>query len=132
MLRSGAHINAVGAIVPDRAEIAQDVLSRCTCFTVDSVPQAQKLSRELIAYFGSLDNPGWQRLRPLSQIVAARRGRAADDDVTLFKTLGMGISDLSLGIELYRKALELGIGRELEPPRKVLPRLRISEPPQTS
>jgi hypothetical protein len=44
----------------------------------------------------------------------------------------MGISDLSLGIELYRKALELGIGRELEPPRKVLPRLRISEPPQTS
>jgi alanine dehydrogenase len=132
MLRSGAHINAVGAIVPDRAEIAQDVLSRCTCFTVDSVPQAQKLSRELIAYFGSLDNPGWQRLRPLSQIVAARRGRAADDDVTLFKTLGMGISDLSLGIELYRKALELGIGRELEPPRKVLPRLRISQPPQTS
>jgi ornithine cyclodeaminase len=132
MLMRGVHINAVGAITPERAEISQDVLARCTCLAADSVPQAQKLSRELMEFFGGTEKPGWQRVRPLSEIVASRRSRAADDDVTLFKALGMGISDLSLGIELYRKAAEIGLGRKLEPPRKVSPRLRVSEPTRAS
>jgi ornithine cyclodeaminase/alanine dehydrogenase-like protein (mu-crystallin family) len=132
MLARGAHVNAVGAIVPERAEIGQDALSRCTCIVADSVPQAQKLSRELMEYFGLPDSPGWQRVRPLCEIVASRRSRASSDDVTLFKALGMGISDLSLGMEIYRKAVERGLGRRLETPGKVPPRLRVSQPTQAS
>jgi len=132
MLTRGVHINAVGAITPERAEISQDVLARCTSIAADSVPQTQKLSRELMEFFGGPERPGWQRVRPLSEIVASRRSRAADDDVTLFKALGMGISDLALGIELYRKAVELGLGRKLESPRKIPPRLRVSEPTRAS
>jgi alanine dehydrogenase len=132
MLTRGVHINAVGAITPERAEISEDVFTRCTCIAADSVPQAQKLSRELMEYFGGPEKPGWQRVRPLSEIVASRRSRVADDDVTLFKALGMGISDLALGIELYRKAAELGLGKKLESPRKVSPRLRVSEPTRAS
>ncbi len=132
MLTRGVHINAVGAITPERAEISQDVLARSTCIAADSVTQAQRLSRECMEYFGGPDKAGWQRVRPLSEIVASRRSRAADDDVTLFKALGMGVSDLALGIELYRKAVELGLGRKLEPPRKVPPRLRVSESARAS
>ena len=131
MVARGAHINAIGAIIPERAEIAQDVLERCTCLTADSVPQAQKLSREMIEYLGSPGQPGWQRVLPLSQIVASKRTRASDDDVTMFKSLGMGISDLALGIDLYQKAVELGLGRKLETPEKISPRLRASQPVQT-
>ena len=56
MVPRGAHINSVGAIVPSRAEIAQDVLARATTIATDSVPQAQKLSREMIEFFGK--DPG--------------------------------------------------------------------------
>src|SRR2546426_7244348 len=52
MIARGAHINAIGAIVPSRAEIARDVLERCGQIVVDNVPQAQKLSRELMDFFG--------------------------------------------------------------------------------
>ncbi len=126
MVERGAHINAVGAIVPSRAEIAANVLARSTCITVDSVPQAQKLSRELIDFFGP-NSSSWQRVSSLSSVVASKRLRNPNDDLTLFKSLGMGISDLAVGIEVYRKVVEAGKGREFSQPQKVMPRLRSDQ-----
>jgi alanine dehydrogenase len=123
MVRTGAHINSVGAIVPSRAEIAQDVLARSARIVTDSVSQAQKLSRELIDYFGK-DPSGWNTVQPLSRTVADRASRNPAEDLTLFKALGVGISDLSLGIELYHKAIDSGLGYKFAPPHRVTPRLR--------
>jgi ornithine cyclodeaminase/alanine dehydrogenase-like protein (mu-crystallin family) len=122
MLTRGAHINTVGAIVPSRAELAGDVLARASLIVADSVPQARKLSRELMDFFRD-DAEGWARVRPLSSVVEARAPRAASDDLTVFKALGMGISDLALGIELYRRAVTSHLGRAFEHPQKVQPRL---------
>lgn len=122
MLQSGAHINSVGAIVPTRAEISQDVLSRSTRIVTDSVPQAQKLSREMIEFFGK-DSSRWSAVQPLATVVANRSSRVASDDLTLFKALGVGISDLSLGVELYRKAIASGLGHPFPAPQRVSPRL---------
>lgn len=123
MIARGAHINAIGAIVPSRAEVARDVLDRCSEIVVDSVPAAQKLSRELIDFFGLADPERWKHVRSLADLVAARQSRKKSDDLTLFKSLGMGISDLALGIELYRKAGAGGFGREFAHPEKTAPRL---------
>ena len=123
MLDRGTHINAVGAIVPSRAEIAQDVLARSTAIVADSIPQAQKLSREMMEQFGP-DAANWTSVMSLATLVASGRTRNAGDDLTVFKSLGMGISDLALGIELYRKACERGLGRSFPHPKKVAPRLR--------
>ncbi len=122
MVRTGAHINSVGAIVPSRAEVAQDVLARCSRTITDSVSQAQKLSRELIEYFGK-DSSGWNTVQPLAKVVAERASRSSKEDITLFKALGVGISDLSLGIELYRNAVEAGLGYRFAQPERVTPRL---------
>ena len=124
MIAKGAHINAIGAIVPSRAEIAPDVLERCDRIVVDSVPQAQKLSRELMDFLGPADQEGWKQVRSLADLVSAGESRGASDDLTLFKSLGMGISDLALGIELYRKARAEGLGREFAHPEKAALRLR--------
>ncbi|PWT83773.1 MAG: ornithine cyclodeaminase, partial [Acidobacteria bacterium] len=70
MVATGAHINAIGAILPSRAEVASDLLSRCTQIVVDSVPQAQNLARELINLFGEADQEGWKQVRSLSNLVA--------------------------------------------------------------
>lgn len=122
MVQTGAHINSIGAIVPSRAEVSQDLLERATEIVTDSVPQAQKVSREMIEFFGK-DSARWSTVRPLATIVSKQFARAASDDVTLFKALGVGISDLSLGIELYRKALEAAIGHRFPVPRRISPRL---------
>jgi alanine dehydrogenase len=127
MIERGAHINSVGAIVPSRAEVAADVMARSTQIVTDSVPQAQKLSRELIEFFGR-DAEKWSTVRSLASLAASRRPRASGDDLTLFKSLGMGISDLSLGIELYKKAIDSGLGHKFPHPQKVTPRLRSTPP----
>jgi alanine dehydrogenase len=128
MIVRGAHLNAIGAIVPTRAEVAPDVLERCSQIVVDSLPQAQKLSRELIDFLGPADQEGWKRVKSLAELVAAGEPRHPSDDVTLFKSLGTGISDVSLGIEVYRKACALGLGREFAQPKRATPRLRSAQP----
>ena len=125
MVARGAHVNTIGAIVPSRAELSTDVLARAGRIVADSVPQARKLSREFIEFFGS-DEARWQRVESLASVVAGRLRRAPADDLTIFKSLGMGISDLALGIELYRTAAANNLGYGIEHPRKVPPRLRAA------
>src|SRR5258708_9900869 len=121
----GAHINAVGAITPERAEFAPDLLGRCAIIAADSVPQVKSLSREVLDYCGT-DAAAWSRIGPLSAIVAAGAGRPAGPDLTLFKAMGMGISDLALGIEIYRAAVAGALGKALPAPAKATPRLKAN------
>ena len=100
------------------------VLERSSRIVVDSLAQAQKLSRELMEFFGAPGEEGWKRVESLSAVTARGTRRASSDDITLFKSLGMGISDLALGMELYRRAIEQGLGREFPHPEKVAPKLR--------
>ncbi len=125
MVAPGAHVNAVGAIVPSGAEVASDLLARCRDIVADSPPAARRLSRELMAFFGE-DEAAWTRVRSLAQLVAGagRREPPGDgQDVSLFKSLGMGVSDLSLGIEIYRRAVTAGKGRRIDRPKRAAPRL---------
>jgi alanine dehydrogenase len=126
MVERGAHINSVGAIVPSRAEVTSAVLSRSSRIVTDSVPQARKLSRELIDFLGS-DDARWKTVHPLSTIVSERFPRSEADDLTLFKSLGVGISDLSLGIQLYRDAVSSQRGYKFSHPQRVGPRLRTNQ-----
>src|SRR5438132_6299238 len=82
MIAKGAHINAIGAIVPSRAEIARDVLERCGRIVVDSVPQAQKLSRELMDFIGAADQEGWKRVSSLADLVASGETSSSSNDLT--------------------------------------------------
>jgi len=103
MISRGTHINAIGAITPDRIEFAPNVLARCDAVVVDSCASVQKLSKEFNAYYG----PGkrsWQDVRPLCEVVAQRCSRARAADLSLFKAMGVGIADLALGIEVYERA----------------------------
>lgn len=120
MLERGTHLNAVGAIAPDREEFAQDVFDRATRVAVDNLAGVQQLSREFMTRYASR---GWDEVTPLFGLIASGRKRSDADDVSLFKAMGMGISDLALGAELVRKARERGLGRTLPQPKKVKPRL---------
>ncbi|HEY6239577.1 MAG TPA: ornithine cyclodeaminase family protein [Burkholderiales bacterium] len=120
MLEKGAHLNAVGAIALDREEFAQDVFARATVIAVDNLLSVQQLSREFMTQYSS---SGWEKAMPLSKLIASGRRRSAADDVSLFKAMGMGISDLALGVELVRRARERGMGRVIPQPKKQKPRL---------
>ena len=122
MVARGAHVNAVGAITPERAEFEPGVLARCAVTAVDNLAQVQGLSAEFRAYFNGAGRD-WSGVTPLSALLARGQARPKDADLTLFKAMGMGISDLAVGLRCYRAAVERGIGRAIPHPERATLRL---------
>jgi ornithine cyclodeaminase len=120
MLAPGAHLNAVGAITPEREEFTQDVFDRVGAIAVDNVGSVQALSAEFRRRF----TQDWSAVRPLSALIAGNLRRPAEADLTLFKAMGMGLSDLALGIEILARVRQSGGGRAIPHPQRVAPRLR--------
>jgi alanine dehydrogenase len=120
MLASGTHLNAVGAITPEREEFAQDVFDRVDSIAVDMVESVKSLSAEFRKRFGEGD---WASVRPLSELVAAKATRPESADLTLFKAMGMGLSDLALGVEILERVRAAGGGHAFPHPKPAQPRL---------
>jgi alanine dehydrogenase len=104
MLRPGMHVNAVGAIVPTRRELDETAVGRCDVVVADSPDQARADSGELraAAEQGLL---AWEDVRGLESFVEAQAALVREPrEVTLFKALGIGLSDVALGAEVLRRA----------------------------
>ena len=77
----------------------------------DQPGAVRKASREFIDYFDQGAGKGeWERVHPLSAVIAGDKRPAAGADLTLFKSMGMGISDLSVAMLAYKRAREAGRG----------------------
>ena len=122
MPKRGAHVSAVGAITPERAELEPALLERCAAVVVDNLDQARRLSSELRAHFGD-DDAAWASVRTLGEAVLAGGGRPDGADVTLFKALGTGTADLAVALAVHRAAVAAGVGRPIPAPVRAQPRL---------
>jgi alanine dehydrogenase len=80
---SGAHVNAIGAITPERAELHADLLDRAVV-VADSVTSAERLATEVRG----------RSMVALSSLIGAPRPAA---DLTVFKAMGIGLADVALG-----------------------------------
>ena len=123
MAARGSHINAMGAIVPARAEFAQEIFPRCGVIAVDTVVGVRELSSEFRRRFGE-DEAAWRAVRPIASLVAEGAARPAGCDLTLFKAMGMGLSDLALGCEILARVEQRGGAHRLPDRVRVPPRLR--------
>ncbi|MCY1167094.1 Alanine dehydrogenase [compost metagenome] len=114
MLPTGVHLNAVGAILPANAELHQDVVARAGFIAVDDVAGVQKASRELIDFFEKGEGKGqWNRVHSLGKMIADGDRPPAGTDLTMFKSMGMGISDLSVAMLAYERARKADIGKSM-------------------
>jgi alanine dehydrogenase len=112
-LGPGTHVNAMGANRIDARELDDDVIRRSTLITVDSVEQAKLEAGDLVqpVQKGLLT---WKKIREISDVVLGKvGGRKADEEITLFKSLGIGIEDLAAGSVVYEKARKEHMGLEL-------------------
>jgi len=119
----GTHLNALGAITPERAEFEAKLLGRCDVVAVDSVEQTRKLSQEFNEFYGDSDEE-WAAVKRLADFAGDEVRRPAGADVTLFKAMGVGIADVSIGLFVYQQARENRIGAALSAPSPSRPRLR--------
>jgi len=122
MVAPGSHINAMGAIVPARIEFTAEFFPRSDIVAVDSLRGVRDLSAEFRGYYGD-DEDAWAAVRPISALIKDDYERPDDADLTLFKAMGMGISDLALGAEILERAGKQGAGHALPERVRTPPRL---------
>ena len=132
MVTRGAHVNAAGAITNERREFAQDLFPRAGLVAIDTLPATRALSAEFIDWYDGKCAGDWSPVQRIADIVAARRVRPAGIDISLFKPMGMGISDLALGIEVIRRAQASGIGRLMPLPGVATPRISLPSKEETA
>jgi thiomorpholine-carboxylate dehydrogenase len=93
-LKSGCHVNAVGACRPDWRELDDDVM-RNVVF-VDSREAAMKESGDVIL-------SGAKIYAELGEAFAGKASRGSE--TTIFKSLGMAVEDIAAALLVYRKAI---------------------------
>lgn len=116
MLGQRVHINAVGAITPERAELEPAVVARARRIAADDVAAARQMApRELSAEFAP-------HVLPLGLALAA--GDQLDGDgLTIFKALGSGISDLAVAELVLQRAGAADMGHPLPVSPKSQPKM---------
>ena len=124
MMAKGSHLNAMGAIVSSRTEFTDDIFDRADLIAVDNLGTIKHMSAEFIAHYDGDDDPGWNNVRTISELIRYDTTRPDGADITLFKAMGMGLSDLSLAIDIYRRARTEGRGYPLPERIKTPPRLQ--------
>ncbi len=115
-LRPGTHINAIGAFTPEMQEVPVATVVRATV-VVDAVDAVLAEAGDLIIPLrqGLIDRD--HIARELGQIVAGMApGRADDDEITLFKSVGNAVQDVIVARRAVDRATELGIGTRLDLP----------------
>jgi ornithine cyclodeaminase/alanine dehydrogenase-like protein (mu-crystallin family) len=109
----GAHVIAIGACRPSQQEIDPALVARAH-LVVDSREAALRESGDILLPMAE-GRFGAEHIRAeLGEIVAgAAVGRSNDTEVTLFKSLGLAIEDVTAAGIAYRRARERRIGVEL-------------------
>jgi ornithine cyclodeaminase/alanine dehydrogenase-like protein (mu-crystallin family) len=125
LLSPGVLLIAAGAILPANAECLPNVLERSTSVFVDNLRNAQLNSRELREHYGDSEE-GWSAVETLGTLLSKGGALPADRDITLFKPMGTGLSDLSVAIMAYERATAHGIGLNIDQPQRVSPRWRTA------
>lgn len=112
-LRPGTHVNGAGTILPTQCEMASDVFARADLVAVDSPTQAAEEAGDLRRALadGAVEQAD---LRPLCEVVAGRASRRSETDITVFKSVGVGLEDAAIAEHLWRAHREATAGADPE------------------
>lgn len=112
-VKPGTHINAIGAFTPEMQELPEETVARAT-IVVDQVEAVLEEAGDFIIPIakGTLDRHRIQR--ELGQIVAEEApGRATVDEITLFKSVGNAVQDVTVARKAVERAREAGVGQQV-------------------
>ncbi|MEC2492028.1 NAD(P)-binding domain-containing protein, partial [Bacillus cereus] len=110
-LQKGVHINAVGSFKPNMQELPSHAIAGANKVVVESKEAA-------LDETGDLQVPIKEGLfkanaihAELGQIISGEKaGRENNEEITIFKSVGLAVVDIIVAKYLYEKAVECGIG----------------------
>lgn len=104
-VKAGTFVAAIGSSKPNARELDDTTLSRASHIIVESIEQAKEEAGDLL-----MASPGvvdWNNVVELgSAIVTGDIHSCAQGDITIFKSLGIGLADVALGELVTRRVME--------------------------
>lgn len=110
----GTHINAIGAFTPEMCEVDPATLARAR-IVVDQREAALSEAGDLLQALAAGAIAGPETWTELGELVRGLQpGRQASDEITFFKSVGVGVQDVAVALRVYERAREIGAGVEVE------------------
>jgi ornithine cyclodeaminase/alanine dehydrogenase-like protein (mu-crystallin family) len=112
-LQSGAHINAVGACLPNVRELDTQTVSDAAFFTDRRESAENEAGDFVLAREEGAIGPEHIRAELGEVLAGMAPGRGSDDEITVFESLGIAIEDLAAADHVVRRARAEGVGAEV-------------------
>jgi len=111
-VRPGAHVICVGACRPTQREMDPELVARARLF-VDSRAAALVESGDVVLGIQEGRFSAEHIVAEIGELVDSATGRRSETEITIFKSLGMAVEDVTAADLAYRRAVERNIGQSL-------------------
>ncbi|HET8570870.1 MAG TPA: ornithine cyclodeaminase family protein [Candidatus Limnocylindria bacterium] len=110
----GTHINAVGAYTATTREVPSETVAAARVFVDDRTAALSEAGDLLLAIAdGAIDES--HVVGTLGEVLIGQvQGRTDAQQITIFESLGLGLEDIAAASHVYGRALEDGIGTDVE------------------
>ena len=115
LVKEGTHVNGIGSYTPDARELDETIITKAGGIFFDTKEGVLAEAGDIIIPLkkGIISEKNFNG--ELGRVITGEiPGRLKDSDITLFKCVGMAILDLVAAHRVYKKAMEKGIGHQLE------------------
>jgi len=114
LVKEGTHINGIGSHSPGARELDSAIVKRSK-FVGDSREACFKEAGDIMIPLAAGEVTEQHFYAELGEIITGKKeGRSDDKEITLFKSNGLAIQDAATALMVYKKAIEAGIGIQVE------------------
>lgn len=113
-LQPGTTVVAAGSNLLQKREVDSAVIRRSGRIVVEAIDQSQLEAGDLFIPVDA-GHLHWNQVHELSDLVLGHvPGRTSDDEINLFKSVGLGLQDMAVAAQVYEAAVRSGAGTEVD------------------
>jgi ornithine cyclodeaminase/alanine dehydrogenase-like protein (mu-crystallin family) len=113
LLKDGVHINCIGSYLPTMQEVDCTTIIKSKV-VADKIEDCLSEAGDLIIPIAKKLIDKSHILCDLSQLITMKKSlRETDNDITLFKSVGVALQDIGIGHVVFKNAQKLKLGKEV-------------------
>ena len=110
-IKDGTHINSIGSYKPDMCEVPEETILKSKV-VVDSISACLKEAGDIIQPINKATFSKDNIYAELGEIASGvKKGRENNKEITVFKSVGIAIQDLVVASLVYKKAIDMKLGK---------------------
>ncbi|KYO67309.1 ornithine cyclodeaminase family protein [Thermovenabulum gondwanense] len=114
LIKKGVHINGIGAYTPEMQEIPEEAVLKADKIYVDSLEACMAEAGDLIIPINKGVINKEKITGEIGKLLTGElSGRTSENEITMFKSVGLAVQDVVTAAKIYEKALELGLGKDI-------------------